>query len=68
MTLKDLHKSISELGSTPLMPMLFVGHGSPMNAVEDNEFSRMWTSLGAQLPTPLPLCVSRLIGKQKVRT
>jgi 4,5-DOPA dioxygenase extradiol len=40
MTLKDLHKSISELGSTPLMPMLFVGHGSPMNAVEDNEFSR----------------------------
>ena len=36
MTLKDLHKSISELESTPLMPMLFVGHGSPMNAVEDN--------------------------------
>ncbi len=59
MTLKDLHKSISELESTPLMPMLFVGHGSPMNAVEDNEFSRMWTSLGAQLPTPRAIvCIS----------
>jgi len=59
MTLKDLHKSISELESTSLMPMLFVGHGSPMNAVEDNEFSRMWTSLGAKLPTPRAIvCIS----------
>ena len=27
------------------MPMLFVGHGSPMNALEDNPFSRTWRAL-----------------------
>ena len=41
------------------MPVLFVGHGSPMNAVEDNEFSREWRSMGARLPRPKSiLCVS----------
>lgn len=34
------------------MPVLFVGHGSPMNALEDNQFSRDWTALGTLLPTP----------------
>ena len=28
------------------MPVLFVGHGSPMNAIEDNEFSRAWKDAG----------------------
>ena len=35
-----------------LMPVLFVGHGSPMNAIEDNEFSREWKRLGQVLPKP----------------
>lgn len=30
------------------MPVLFVGHGSPMNAIEDNTFSRSWRELGKQ--------------------
>ena len=34
------------------MPVLFVGHGSPMNAIEDNEFSRAWTELGKTLEKP----------------
>ncbi len=34
------------------MPVLFVGHGSPMNAIEDNEFSRTWRALGEALPRP----------------
>ena len=34
------------------MPVLFVGHGSPMNAIEDNEFSRAWTALGKALEKP----------------
>ncbi len=34
------------------MPVLFVGHGSPMNAIEDNAFSRSWTALGRSLPLP----------------
>ena len=41
------------------MPVLFVGHGSPLNAIEDNAFSRVWHDLGARLPTPRAvLCVS----------
>lgn len=41
------------------MPVLFVGHGSPMNAIEDNEFSRAWTEAGKALPKPRAiLCIS----------
>lgn len=42
-----------------LMPILLVGHGSPMNALEDNTFSRNWRELGRRLPAPKAvLCVS----------
>jgi 4,5-DOPA dioxygenase extradiol len=34
------------------MPVLFVGHGSPMNAIEDNRFSRKWQELTSQIPKP----------------
>lgn len=34
------------------MPVLFVGHGSPMNAIEDNTFTRQWELLGNNLPRP----------------
>ena len=34
------------------LPVLFVGHGSPMNAIEDNEFTNKWTELGKSLPRP----------------
>jgi 4,5-DOPA dioxygenase extradiol len=41
------------------MPVVFVGHGSPMNAIENNEFSRAWTEIGKALPRPKAiLCVS----------
>ena len=41
------------------LPALFLGHGSPMNALEDNEFSRAWTGLGRCLPQPRAvLCLS----------
>jgi len=44
---------------TEKMPVLFVGHGSPMNAIEDNEFSRAWRDAGKALPKPRAiLCVS----------
>lgn len=39
------------------MPVLFVGHGNPMNAIEDNTFSRTWTALGQQLPEPQAIVV-----------
>ena len=34
------------------MPALFVGHGNPLNAIEDNEFSRAWTQIGRSLSRP----------------
>ena len=34
------------------MPVLFVGHGSPMNAIEDNRWSRAFAAMGAALPRP----------------
>lgn len=41
------------------MPVLFMGHGSPMNAIEDNEFSRGWKEIGRTLPNPRAiLCIS----------
>lgn len=42
-----------------LMPAVFIGHGSPMNAIEDNAFSRQWAALGRRLPRPRAiLCIS----------
>jgi 4,5-DOPA dioxygenase extradiol len=41
------------------MPVVFVGHGSPMNAIEDNAFSRTWRELGERLPRPKAIvCIS----------
>lgn len=41
------------------MPLLFIGHGSPMNAIQTNEFTRTLNSLGASLPRPKAiLCIS----------
>jgi len=34
------------------LPVVFVGHGSPMNAIEDNQWSRAFRALGAALPRP----------------
>ena len=46
--------------SSTMLPVMFVGHGSPMNAISDNEFSRAWQGLGSQVPlTPKAiLCIS----------
>jgi 4,5-DOPA dioxygenase extradiol len=41
------------------MPALFIGHGNPMNAIEDNEFSQAWAAVARSLPKPKAvLCVS----------
>lgn len=42
---------------TPRMPALFIGHGSPMNAIEDNRFSRAWAEKGRNLPLPHAIVV-----------
>jgi 4,5-DOPA dioxygenase extradiol len=39
------------------LPVLFIGHGSPMNGIEDNEFSRTWTKFGNEIPKPKAVLV-----------
>ena len=39
------------------MPALFIGHGSPVNAIEDNPWSRAWTALPDELPWPNAILV-----------
>jgi len=52
MKLEQLNDLTTSFGSTGTMPALFVGHGSPMNAIGNNAFSRTWQELGKHLPKP----------------
>lgn len=45
------------LSPSDRMPLVFLGHGSPMNAIEDTAFSRAWTELGRSLPRPKAILV-----------
>lgn len=59
MNLNDIKNIRNTHESTGKMPVLFVGHGSPMNAIEENEFSAGWRKAGETLPKPsMILCVS----------
>lgn len=59
-SLHDLKNLADDLpGRGTRMPAFFIGHGSPMNGIEDNTFSRSWADLGRSLPEPAAvLCVS----------
>lgn len=59
-SLKELHQFSEGLSSSESkMPLLFVGHGSPMNAIEDNEFSKRWEQTGKEIAQPAAvLCIS----------
>jgi 4,5-DOPA dioxygenase extradiol len=39
------------------MPAVFLGHGSPMNALEQNHYTRAWRTLGASVPRPRAVLV-----------
>lgn len=45
-------QNLRELKDSDKMPILFIGHGSPMNAIEDNKYHKSWGELGKQLPKP----------------
>lgn len=56
-SLNALNNSFNENGA--LMPILFIGHGSPMNAIEENEFSKNWRAIADKIPVPKAiLCIS----------
>ncbi len=52
------HKLVTKLQQLPTterFPALFVGHGSPMNGIEDNTYVLGWKKLGKELPRPLAI-------------
>ncbi|MEI6899487.1 MAG: 4,5-DOPA dioxygenase extradiol [Bacteroidota bacterium] len=52
MKLEAIGNSNSDQQNGKPMPVLFIGHGSPMNAIEDNEFTESWKTLGSEIPRP----------------
>ena len=58
-TLNDLHKISGSFSNTEKMPVLFLGHGSPMTAIEENQFVTGFRNLAKTLPQPNAiLCIS----------
>lgn len=59
-----------DLPHTPEMPVLFIGHGSPMNAIVKNRYHQQWQRLGQRLPTPAAILVIsahwRSLGRTQV--
>ncbi len=59
MKVNALNKLAENLNNTDKMPVLFVGHGSPMNAIEENEFVQGFRNIASEIPTPSAiLCIS----------
>jgi 4,5-DOPA dioxygenase extradiol len=57
--MNELNKMTTQFNSTERMPVLFIGHGSPMNAIDENEFVQGWRNVGKTLPKPNAiLCIS----------
>lgn len=58
MALNPLYNWSKDLKETDgKMPVLFIGHGSPMNGIEDNLFSKTWVKLGTEIPKPKAVLV-----------
>ena len=52
MKLTDLNRITDPLQSSERMPVLFLGHGSPMNAIEENEFVAGFRKVAGEIPRP----------------
>lgn len=52
MKLNSLGQLVEPFGTSEKMPVLFVGHGSPMNAIEENRFTKQMNALGSSLERP----------------
>lgn len=77
MKLSALSKFSDNLNSTPKMPILFLGHGSPMNAIEENEFVSGFREISQEITKPNAIiCISahwetngtKITAMQKPRT
>jgi 4,5-DOPA dioxygenase extradiol len=56
--LQDFRRFSQSLTEGPgMMPVLFIGHGSPMNGIENNSFSEYWKKLAEEIPAPSAVLV-----------
>lgn len=55
--LSSLKNLKDNLPATEKMPVLFIGHGSPMNGILDNSFSQGWADMAKKMPTPKAVLV-----------
>ena len=59
MNLNDLESITQQFNNTEKMPVLFLGHGSPMNAIEENQFVQGFRNISREIPKPNAiLCIS----------
>lgn len=59
MNLRNFEQEMQQAGNSPKMPVLFLGHGSPMNAIEENIFVKGFREAAQALPIPqVILCIS----------
>ena len=59
MNLNDLESITQQFNNTETMPVLFLGHGSPMNAIEENQFVQGFRNISREIPKPNAiLCIS----------
>jgi len=54
---QELNRITDHLNSTDKMPVLFLGHGSPMNAIEENEFVQGFRKVGKEIQKPAAVIV-----------
>ena len=52
MNINQLQNISDAFPRTEKMPVLFLGHGSPMNAIEENQFVRGFREISKKIPTP----------------
>ncbi|MGE0079350.1 MAG: 4,5-DOPA dioxygenase extradiol [Bacteroidales bacterium] len=57
MKLNELNSLTDSLKNTSKMPVLFLGHGSPMNAIEENEFVQGFRNVSSKIETPQTILV-----------
>lgn len=59
MNLNDLQNISNQFKSTQKMPVLFLGHGSPMNAIDENQFVKGFRDIAKEIPKPNAIiCIS----------
>jgi len=59
LNLKSLERWTKDLDHSDMMPTIFFGHGSPMNAIQENVFTKAFAKIGQEVATPHAIiCIS----------